>query len=86
MDVRENQVSESVADTLSLGQIDSKVSHVILDIKRSGERQFVLRATSKELIEYMNKTKWLRLSYKNYKLKNAKFWVDYYPFSRCTVS
>ena len=82
MDVRETQVSESMADSLSLGQIEGEAAVSRLDLKNAGEKQYVLKATASELIEYMNKTKWLRVSYHNYRMKKAKFWADYYPSSR----
>lgn len=82
MDVREKQVSENLADSLSLGQIEGETAATTLDLRNRGEKAYVLKAVTKELVEYMNRTKWLRVSYHNQRMKRAKFWLDYYLFSK----
>lgn len=86
MDVREKQVSERVADTLSLGQVDNEISEISLDLGKKGEREYVSKVVAKELIAYMNKTKWLRISYHNHRMKKASGPMDYYIFSSCKIT
>ena len=86
MDVREKQVSERVADTLSLSQVDSEITDISLDLSKKGEREYVSKVVAKELISYMNKTKWLRISYHNHRMKKASGLIDYYVFSSCKLT
>jgi hypothetical protein len=82
MDIREKQVSERVADSLSLSQVDSDGGDIILDLNRKGERDYVTKAVSKELISYMNTAKWLKISYHNHRMKKSATALDYYVFSK----
>ena len=83
MDVREKQVSERVADLLSLSKIDEHPVDIMLDINKTGERKYIMKAVSKELVSYMNKTKWLRISFKNERNKKATNFMTRYFFSLC---
>lgn len=86
MDIREKQVSERVADQLSLSQVDQEASELKLDLNTKGEREYVTKAVAKELVSYMNKSKWLKISYHNHRMKKSGGPIDYYVFSKCRLA
>lgn len=86
MDIREKEVSERVADQLSLSQVDQEGTELILDLNKDGERQYVTKAVAKELISYMNRSKWLKISYHNHRMKKSAGPIDYYVFSKSRLA
>jgi hypothetical protein len=85
MDVRERQVSERIADQLSLSQVTETSPDIALDLNLKGEREYVNKAVASELIAYMNKTKWLRIAFHNQRMKDSAGAFDYYLFNKCKI-